>query len=203
MHHPVHWNLRALARCVACGTVVVLAASPAAAQPIATQSAHEIREGSDSAAPMVTLGSASHARATAVPQASIVPAHGMAMHAYSHADGVTPTPSPGLAAALSLTPLPVDFGNLYVGDIGWAMACTAVEVSIMAPGMWFLGQHMGHGDDADGRWSSTEQGLVIGLLAGYVAVKVVAGLHAASVARDLNAAQAGWHARPNGILLRF
>ena len=94
--------------------------------------------------------------------------------------------SPGLAVALSLTPLPVDFGNFYAENLGWGVAYTAIEVSLLAPMMWVTGSHMGHGGVDDRRWSDGERGAMIGLLAGYVAVKLIAGLHAGAAARGFN-----------------
>jgi hypothetical protein len=94
--------------------------------------------------------------------------------------------SPGLAVALSLTPAPVDFGNLYAENIGWGVVYTAAEVALMAPMMWLAGGHMGHGSDGDRRWSDRERDVMIGLATGYVAVKLVAGVHAGHAARELN-----------------
>jgi hypothetical protein len=94
--------------------------------------------------------------------------------------------SPGLAVALSLTPLPVDFGNLYAENLGWGVAYTAVEVSLMAPMMWFAGSHMSHSNVDDRRWGDGERAAMVGLVAGYVGVKLVAGLHAGYAAREFN-----------------
>lgn len=94
--------------------------------------------------------------------------------------------SPGLSVALSLTPLPIDFGNLHAENLGWGIAYTAIEVSLMAPMMWVVGGHMGHGGVDDRRWSDGERGAMIGLLTGYVAVKLVSGLHAGYAASAYN-----------------
>jgi len=94
--------------------------------------------------------------------------------------------SPGLAVALSLQPLPIDFGNLYAENLSWGVAYTAIEVSLMAPMMWVAGQHMGHGTSGDRDWSGAERGAMVGLVSGYVAVKLVAGLHAGYGARAFN-----------------
>lgn len=96
--------------------------------------------------------------------------------------------SPGLAVALSLQPLPVDFGNLYAENLGWGVAYTAIEVSLMAPMMWLGGSHMHHGLNDDRTWSSGEKGAMIGLVSGYVAVKLVSGLHAGYAAKAFNRA---------------
>lgn len=96
--------------------------------------------------------------------------------------------SPGLAVALSLTPLPVDFGNLYAENIGWGIAYSAAELSLMVPAMWLVGGHMG-GRDGTRDWSGGDRATMIGLATGYVAVKLVAGLHAGHAARQHNAEQ--------------
>ena len=96
--------------------------------------------------------------------------------------------SPGLAVALSLQPLPVDFGNLYAENLGWGIAYTAIEVSLMAPMMWMTGQHMDHGYGDERSWSSGERTAMAGFVAGYVAVKLVAGLHAGYAAQSFNRA---------------
>jgi hypothetical protein len=93
--------------------------------------------------------------------------------------------SPGLAVALSLTPVPVDFGNLYAENLGWGVAYTAVEVSLMAPMMWLGGTHMDHMGDSR-RWSDGERGAMVALVGSYVAVKLVAGVHAGYAAGRFN-----------------
>lgn len=99
--------------------------------------------------------------------------------------------SPGLAVALSLQPLPIDFGNLYAENLGWGIAYTAAEVALMAPGMWLTGQHMDHGGAGNQHWSGGESGIMIGSVAGYVVVKLVAGVHAGYAAQAFNRAAAG------------
>lgn len=94
--------------------------------------------------------------------------------------------SPGLAVALSLQPLPIDFGNLYAENLGWGIAYTAAEVALLAPMMWMTGTHMNHGGGADRSWSGMETGAMVGLVSGYVVVKLVSGLHAGYAARIFN-----------------
>ena len=94
--------------------------------------------------------------------------------------------SPGLAVALSLQPLPIDFGNLYAENVGWGIAYSAVEVSLLAPMMWMTGTHMNHGSNNDRQWSGMETGAMVGLVSGYVVVKLVSGLHAGYAARAFN-----------------
>jgi len=87
---------------------------------------------------------------------------------------------------LSLQPLPIDFGNLYAENLSWGVAYTAIEVSVMAPMMWIAGQHMGQGSVDVRGWSGAERDTMIGLALAYVAVKLVASLHAGYSARALN-----------------
>jgi hypothetical protein len=96
--------------------------------------------------------------------------------------------SPGLAVALSLQPLPIDFGNLYAENLGWGIAYTAIEVSLMAPMMWMTSAHMNHGGGADRNWSGMETGAMAGFVSGYVLIKLASGLHAGYAARRFNRA---------------
>lgn len=93
--------------------------------------------------------------------------------------------SPGLAFALSLTPLPVDFGNLYAENLGWGIVYTGIELGL-GTGMMLIGaDHMCHSRDCD-RWTGSETGFMIGFVAAYVAVKFVAGIQAGAAARSFN-----------------
>ena len=95
--------------------------------------------------------------------------------------------SPGLAVALSLTPLPVDFGNLYAESLDWGIAFTALELSTALPFMWLGFGHMCHGLSNDcGQWSVSERNLAIGLVSAYVVEKLIAGWHAGHAAREFN-----------------
>ena len=96
--------------------------------------------------------------------------------------------SPGLAAALSLTPVPVDFGNLYAENVGWAMAYTSAQLALMTGMMWLGAGHMCHARDRCADWSGAETGGMVALAIGYVGVKIVSGVHAAGAARDFNEA---------------
>lgn len=116
--------------------------------------------------------------------------------------------SPGLAVALSLTPLPVDFGNLYAENLGWGIAYTAVELSLIAPVMWFVGGHMDHRRNDTRDWSESERNGMIALVSGYVVVKLAAGIHAGYAASDFNragadVARAAVVPRRGGALLQF
>lgn len=94
--------------------------------------------------------------------------------------------SPGLAAALSLTPVPVDLGNLYAENVGWALAYTSAELTLMTGMMWLGAGHMCHDRDRCADWSDVEAGGMVALAVGYVGVKLVSGVHAASAAREFN-----------------
>jgi hypothetical protein len=120
---------------------------------------------------------------SAPPPVVLVPVHGE--HGLFGDSGYR---SPGLAVALSLTPLPVDFGNLYAENVGWGIVYTGVEAALMVPMMVVAGRHMGHGSGND--WTDSDRAWMIGSVAGYVAVKLVAGIHAGTAAGAFNRAQA-------------
>jgi hypothetical protein len=122
----------------------------------------------------------------AVPPAVFVPAPNYAAPAPVPLFGDRQYRSPGLAVALSLQPLPIDFGNLYAENVGWGIAYSAVEVSLLAPMMWMTGQHMNHGSSDNRGWSGMETGAMMGLGSTYVVVKLVSGLHASYAARRFN-----------------
>ena len=93
-----------------------------------------------------------------------------------------------MAAALSLTPIPVDFGNLYAENIGWGIAYTSIEVTL-ASGMMFVGgNHMCHEGSGCGSWSEGERYTMVGLVGAYVAVKIVSAVHASNAAAEFNRA---------------
>lgn len=101
--------------------------------------------------------------------------------------------SPGLAAALSLTPMPVDFGNFYAENPEMGILWTAAETGLMAAAMWSAwdgdGGMMGHGTDRDGtrdRWTAADRDRTAALAAGYVGVKLIAALQASRSAQAHN-----------------
>ena len=96
--------------------------------------------------------------------------------------------SPGLAVALSLTPMPVDFGNLYAENLGWGVAYTSIELTLALPAMWLGVGHMWHGGAGDScnAWSTSEQEFLVGLVVAYVGVKIVAAMQAGAAAREFN-----------------
>lgn len=97
--------------------------------------------------------------------------------------------SPGLAAALSLTPVPVDFGNLYAENLGWGIAYTSVELSLATAMMLVGGSHMSMGHGEGNAWSDRDRNVVIGLVAGYAVTKLMAAVHASYAARAFNDAR--------------
>ncbi len=118
--------------------------------------------------------------------------------------------SPGIAAALSLTPMPVDFGNFYAENVEAGILFTTVEVGIMGAAMWTArwggGMH-GRYDDREGPTAAEREQLA--LLAGaYVAVKVASALQAADAAERYNARRHAFFAPlPDGavagVTIRF
>lgn len=94
--------------------------------------------------------------------------------------------SPGLAAILSLTPVPVDFGNFYAENVDWGLVYTTGELALAGGMMWLGASHMCHTSDGCGSWSAAERNGMVGLGVGYVALKIIAAVHAASAARDFN-----------------
>ena len=95
--------------------------------------------------------------------------------------------SPGIAALLSLQPMPVDFGNFYVDDWGKGILYTSLELSIFVPGVMLMGDHgMGHSHSSNNyEWTDSERITFYSLLAGYIAVKVISAYDAASTAEKL------------------
>lgn len=101
--------------------------------------------------------------------------------------------SPGLAAALSLTPMPVDFGNFYAGNPEMGIVWTSVETGLMAAAMWssWDGGMMGHGYDRDSdgsrdRWTTADRDRTVALGVAYVGVKLVSALQASQSASARN-----------------
>lgn len=112
--------------------------------------------------------------------------HGDASGVEGHHEAGGAYRSPGLAAALSLTPLPVDFGNLYAENLGWGIAYTSLELGLLAPMIFIAADHgMGHSATSTA-WSNSDRNWMIGLVSGYVLVKVASGLHAAHSAELFN-----------------
>lgn len=117
---------------------------------------------------------------------------------------------PGYAAKLSLTPLPIDNGHFYVGDVGKGIWFSVGETaSLAAAALPFLqAQARSRRKDSpvwtDGMAASAAAGVV-----SYVALKVWSAYDAAASARRYNAAQGKaegeqgfrWGLSPDGIYL--
>lgn len=118
----------------------------------------------------------------------------MAAHGGHEATGVVdgravavPYRSPGLSAALSLTPMPIDFGNFYAENTGWALAYTTLELGLMTPMVFIAGGHGGMGYSGNTNvWSNEDRNWMIGLVSSYVAVKLVSAYHASRAAESFN-----------------
>ncbi|MDP2982948.1 MAG: hypothetical protein Q8O92_06450 [Candidatus Latescibacter sp.] len=95
--------------------------------------------------------------------------------------------SPGVAALLSLQPMPVDFGNFYLNNWRKGILYTTLELGMFIPGMALLGDHgMGFSDRSDGRsWNDSERVTFYSLLAAYIAVKVISAYDAGSTAERM------------------
>ena len=95
--------------------------------------------------------------------------------------------SPGIGAALSLTPLPVALGNFYAGDWKRGILYTTIEVALAIPAMAMLAERYGHhhnmwhdehhDDDHEG-WSKGESARFAYLVTGFVVVKLVSAFDA-------------------------
>jgi len=101
--------------------------------------------------------------------------------------------SPGIAALLSLQPMPLALGNFYADDWEKGILYTTVEVGLAIPGIILLsdryGDHFHDGGAQDG-WTDTEQVWFISLVTGYVLTKVLSAYDAASsVERQLRREQ--------------
>ena len=106
--------------------------------------------------------------------------------------------SPGVAALLSLQPMPVDLGNFYLNNWKKGILYTTLELGMFIPGMALLGDHeMGFSDRSDGHssWNDSERITFYSLLAAYIAVKVISAYDAGSTAERI--------ARGNIILLNL
>lgn len=100
--------------------------------------------------------------------------------------------SPGLAAVLSLTPMPIDFGNFYAENWGWGVGYTVGEVAVFTP-MVVLAASSGwghHNAQDDDEWTREEAVAFYSLLGGFVVLKTVAAIHAARATEAYNAHRA-------------
>lgn len=115
--------------------------------------------------------------------------------------------SPGVAALLSLQPMPFDFGNFYIDEWKKGILYTSVELGIFIPGMNLLGDHhSGHSyyfsDESD--WTDNDRTVFYSLVAGYFVIKVISAFDSASTAEEmLRDDRVGFYVNPqeNKVLL--
>jgi hypothetical protein len=93
--------------------------------------------------------------------------------------------SPGVAALLSLQPMPVDFGNFYVDDWGRGIIYTTLELSMFIPGMVIMSDSNMHHNGNNNSWTDNQRVWAYSLLAGYVLTKIISAYDAASTAEHL------------------
>lgn len=140
---------------------------------------------------VLSVASTASAQPSEGPTGTTVPAQGSMDRSDSfhhHHWGFSPYRSPGLAFVLSLTPVPIDFGNLYAENTGWGIAYTSVELGLGGSMLWMGMGHMCHSEECDS-WSDNQRLTMLGLVSGYVAVKLGAGIHATYAAEEFNARQ--------------
>lgn len=89
--------------------------------------------------------------------------------------------NPFTAALLSLTPLPVDFGNFYAENRTWGFIYSGTELALTGGIVAIGAQHVGanHPD-----WTNAQGYGLAALAGGYLLVKVIAAGHAISAARS-------------------
>lgn len=100
---------------------------------------------------------------------------------------------PGMAALLSIQPLPIAFGNFYTGNWSRGVMYTTAELALFIPGTILLGRNMGWGmhsysnySDNERSWTRGERNQFYYLLAGYVVVKIISALDAGYSAEKYN-----------------
>lgn len=93
--------------------------------------------------------------------------------------------SPGVAAVLSLQPMPVDFGNFYVDDWGKGIIYTSLELSMIIPGMFLMSDNHMYFNGNNNGWTDNQRVWFYSLLTGYVLTKVISAYDAASTAERL------------------
>ena len=93
--------------------------------------------------------------------------------------------SPGVAALLSLQPMPVDFGNFYVDDWGKGIIYTSLELSMFISGMFIMSDSYMHHNGNNNGWTDNQRVWFYSLLTGYVLTKVISAYDAASTAEHL------------------
>ena len=93
--------------------------------------------------------------------------------------------SPGVAALLSLQPMPVDFGNFYVDDWGKGIIYTSLELSMFISGMFIMSDSYMHHNGNNNGWTDNQRAWFYSLVTGYMLTKVISAYDAASTAEHL------------------
>jgi hypothetical protein len=91
--------------------------------------------------------------------------------------------SSGLAVALSLTPLPIDFGNFYANNSGWATLYTGAELGLAGTIVWFGSEQLCWRKGYECNFSTPDAWTMGALITAYVGVKIGAAVHASSAVR--------------------
>ncbi|HLA90552.1 MAG TPA: hypothetical protein VJL28_08990 [Gemmatimonadaceae bacterium] len=125
----------------------------------------------------------------------LAPRDGLAQHHGSGALDSGSRKNPATAALLSIQPLPVDLGNFYVGNWRRGILYTTAELVPFIPAAvllgrngWSWGMHnySGYSGSARRPWTTTERNQFYGLVAGYVAVKIISAFDAGNAAERHN-----------------
>jgi hypothetical protein len=94
--------------------------------------------------------------------------------------------SPSLAAGLSLTPLPIDFGNFYAGSPSWGLVYSGAELAVAGTIVWWGTEHLCWFQAADCTYRTESAWVAGAMFTGYVAIKIRAAFHADAAARKYN-----------------
>ncbi len=95
---------------------------------------------------------------------------------------------PGVAAGLSIQPMPVALGQFYTGDWQRGIIYTSLEVAIAIPGMILLSGRGHHTwQDEQNEWTDSEKREFIYLLSGYFLIKTISAFDAGYSAERHNA----------------
>lgn len=87
--------------------------------------------------------------------------------------------NPGVAAGLSIQPMPVALGQFYTGDWQRGIIYTSLEVAIAIPGMILLSGRGHHTlENEQNEWTDSEKREFIYLLSGYFLIKTISAFDA-------------------------
>ncbi len=89
--------------------------------------------------------------------------------------------SPGIAALLSLQPMPVAVGNFYAEDWEKGILYSTLELGMFIPAMILLGErnsNHSHYNNSDHSWTNEERAWFYSLLTGYIVTKMISAFDA-------------------------